>query len=301
MKITKRLLTNPAVIGPLETFKKAVVWHWIGNAGTNAEANRNWMNGEDNASNGQVSCTYIIGLYGECLQLLEEMRKPYTNWGIYNNNTITIECCHPDWTGEFTAETYRTMVEVGADICQRYGFDPFSPEQFKRHGDLIEKDCPRWFIDHPEKWEQFKRDVKAAMEEDLSSLPLSVLVERTKRGEFGNWPEREKRLGIRYQEVQAAIDSAKRVQMVIPPKTGDPASVLDSVKMNGGTVGVGEIMICVQATSLFRVPVYMDEYKLIDIKPDDEFIIKNYSRRANYVWATDSKGNTGYIYTPFFK
>ena len=85
------------------------------------------------------------------------------------------------------------------------------------------------------------------------------------------------------------------------PVVGDPANVLDSVKQNGGTVGIGEKMICVKPTYLFTTSAYDERYKIADIKAGEQLIIKNYSKRPNYVWAVDSKGNTGYIYTPFFK
>lgn len=279
MKITPMLLTNPKVIGPIESEKKNITWHWIGNAGTNATANRNWMNSEDNASNNQVSCTFIVGLYGECLQLLDEMRKPYTNYGVYNNGSITVEVCHPDWTGEFTKETYRTMVELGAYICKKYNFDPLNPKEFMRHYDHTGKECPRWFVVHPEAWEQFKRDVKAAMAEDISSIPLSVLVSKTLEGAYGNGADRKAALGSRYDEVQNAINNPIKV-VEIPTKpvitTGNISETIVARKANDGFVGIGENLKCIHDTMLFSQNSYMPEYKMADIKVGDTVQCERY-------------------------
>ena len=49
-----------------------------------------------------------------------------------------------------------------ADICQRWGLDPQNGGLI-RHYDVTKKICPKWFVDHPEAWAQFKRDVQAAM------------------------------------------------------------------------------------------------------------------------------------------
>ena len=79
-----------------------------------------------------------------------------------NSYTISIEACHPDGTGKFTEATYTAYVELCADICQRWRLDP-ERGGLIRHYDVTKKVCPKWFVDHPDFWEQFKRDVAAAM------------------------------------------------------------------------------------------------------------------------------------------
>lgn len=49
-----------------------------------------------------------------------------------------------------------------ADICKRWGLDPQSGGLI-RHYDVTGKICPKWFVDYPEDWEQFKADVSQAM------------------------------------------------------------------------------------------------------------------------------------------
>lgn len=49
-----------------------------------------------------------------------------------------------------------------ADICSRWGLDPLHGGLI-RHHDVTGKICPKWFVDHPDAWEQFKRDVAAKM------------------------------------------------------------------------------------------------------------------------------------------
>ena len=53
-------------------------------------------------------------------------------------------------------------MELCADICKRWRLDPLNGGLI-RHYDVTRKHCPKWFVDHPADWEQFKRDVDAAM------------------------------------------------------------------------------------------------------------------------------------------
>ena len=80
-----------------------------------------------------------------------------------NSYTISIEACHPDVTGKFTDATYQSYVALAADICKRWGLDPQAGGLI-RHYDVTGKVCPKWWVDHPEAWEQFKADVAEVMQ-----------------------------------------------------------------------------------------------------------------------------------------
>ena len=73
-----------------------------------------------------------------------------------NRNSIRIENCHPDWNGQFNSNTYNSLVELCADICRRYGL---SVNNIIRHYDVTGKDCPRYYVNNPNAWIQFKNDV----------------------------------------------------------------------------------------------------------------------------------------------
>ena len=76
------------------------------------------------------------------------------------NGMVSIECCHPDETGKFTKETYQSMVQLTAWLCKKYNLNE---DQVIRHYDVTGKICPKYFVDHPEEWETFHKDVKNAI------------------------------------------------------------------------------------------------------------------------------------------
>ena len=132
-----------------------IVIHYVGNPGTTAQANRDFF--DSDASN--VSSHYVIGLDGEIIQCLplDERSAASNN---RNPDTISIEVCHPDSTGKFNDDTYRSLVKLTAWLCDEAGL---SSDHVIRHYDVTGKICPKYFVDHEEAWEQFKSDVGAAM------------------------------------------------------------------------------------------------------------------------------------------
>lgn len=50
------------------------------------------------------------------------------------------------------------MVELVGWLCQRFGL---TSEQVIRHYDVTGKNCPKYFVEHEDEWEQFKKDVDA--------------------------------------------------------------------------------------------------------------------------------------------
>ena len=163
MDIDKQYLTvsNYNRPGTRRDRTTAVACHYIGNPGTSAQANRNYFESLRATHTTKASCHYIIGLAGEIIQLIPEEEVSWcTNQA--NSYTISIEACHPDATGKFTDATYQSYVALCADICKRWGLNP-QRGGLIRHYDVTGKICPKWFVEHPEAWEQFKADVAGAM------------------------------------------------------------------------------------------------------------------------------------------
>lgn len=163
MNIQKKFLTVSSWNRPGTALGRvrAVACHYIGNPGTSAMANRNYFENLRITHTTKASCHYIIGLNGEILQLIPEDEVSWcTNQA--NGYTISIEACHPGSNGKFTDATYNSYVELAADICSRHGLDPLNGGVI-RHYDVTGKVCPKWFVDHPDAWEQFKRDVAENM------------------------------------------------------------------------------------------------------------------------------------------
>lgn len=173
MRIEKKLLppskwARPEIELPTVT---GVVIHWVANPGANPKQIRDYFATVER----YASAHYVIGINGEILYIVPENEVAYhagpsdltkgdvkeSLGGLPNWRTIGIELCHPDWTGQFTAKTLEKAVSLTADICYRHSINVM--KNVLRHYDCTGKHCPKWYVDHPDKWESFKRDVSIAM------------------------------------------------------------------------------------------------------------------------------------------
>ena len=130
---------------------KDIVVHYVGNPGSTAEQNRNFYAGDQS----NVSSHFVVGLKGEIIQCipLSEMSAA-SNWR--NNDTISIEVCHPDDTGKFNKKTYKSLVKLVAWLEEQCGLED---GDVIRHYDITGKECPRYFVTHEDAWKKFKQDV----------------------------------------------------------------------------------------------------------------------------------------------
>lgn len=145
---------------------KGIVVHWW--ASPNGAVNGVWNFYENRKSgrNSYGSAHYIIGLDGNGIQCIPENEmaygagasKYYTNrLGSYpNNETLHIEMAHTDWNGNMTKETWDSSVQLVTKLLKKYGL---GIDDIYRHYDITHKDCPKLFVNHPEKFEEFKKDV----------------------------------------------------------------------------------------------------------------------------------------------
>lgn len=131
---------------------KDIVVHYIGNPGTTAQQNHDFYAG--NQSN--VSSHFVVGLDGEIIQCIPINEwSAASNWR--NNDTISIEVCHPDETGKFKKKTYSSLVKLVAwleNVCD------IDESHVIRHYDITKKECPRYFVQHEDKWKTFKKNVE---------------------------------------------------------------------------------------------------------------------------------------------
>lgn len=133
-----------------------IVIHYVGNPGTTAQQNRNWYENPEST----VSSHFVVGLEGEVIQCvpLDEVSSA-TNWR--NSDTISIEVCHPDETGEFSDEAYASVVKLTAWLLESCGLNE---DHVIRHYDVTGKECPRYFVQHEDAWAQFRADVEQCLE-----------------------------------------------------------------------------------------------------------------------------------------
>lgn len=143
---------------PLEEVNGIVI-HYVGNPGTTAAQNHSFFTNLAQTGETYASSHFLVGLDGEVLQNVPLNEVAYCS-NQRNDDTISIECCHPDETGKFYDSTYQTLVNLCAYLCVEFDL---KPDDIIRHYDVTGKICPKYFVDHPEEWETFHKDVKNAI------------------------------------------------------------------------------------------------------------------------------------------
>lgn len=136
-----------------------IVVHYTANPGSTAQNNRDYFNGLKDSHETEASSNFIVGLDGEIIQCVPTWEMAYAS-NSRNIDTVSIECCHPDETGKFTDETYRSLVQLTAWLCVKFNL---TEDQVIRHYDVTGKNCPKYFVENEEAWDQFKKDVAGAI------------------------------------------------------------------------------------------------------------------------------------------
>ena len=157
---------------------KGIVIHYVGNAGSTAEANRNYfenLRSGQKMSNGQyryASSHYIVGLKGEIIECIPETEVAY-HASSANKDHIGIEVCHPTADGKFSKVTYKALIELIIHICKRHSLKPL--RDVIRHYDVTGKDCPRYYVQNPSEWEQLKKDAdKGVLGNNINKLEIEL-------------------------------------------------------------------------------------------------------------------------------
>ena len=141
-----------------------VVIHYVGNPGTTARANRNYFESLSSGVEGTyASSHFVVGLEGEVIQCVPLTEVAYAS-NTRNGDTVSIEVCHPDETGAFSPVTYDRVVELTAWLCREFKLDPET--DVIRHYDVTGKECPKYYVENPEAWEQLRADVANWMERE---------------------------------------------------------------------------------------------------------------------------------------
>lgn len=142
-----------------------IVIHYVANPGSSAQNNRDYFDSladQDPQEGGtSASAHFVVGLEGEVIQCIPVTEMAYAA-APRNDSTISIENCHPDDTGKFTQETYDSLVKLTASLCSQL---KLTQEDVIRHYDVSGKNCPKYYVEHQEEWEQFLKDVEKAIKE----------------------------------------------------------------------------------------------------------------------------------------
>lgn len=157
--ITEELLTVNEYSRPQIALDEVngIVIHYTANPGTTAENNRNYFEGLATSGETYASSHFIIGIEGEVVQCIPLTEIAYAS-NDRNYDTISIECCHEDETGQFNDATYSTLVHLTAYLMGQYDLEI---DDVIRHYDVSGKNCPKYYVENEDAWETFKSDVEA--------------------------------------------------------------------------------------------------------------------------------------------
>lgn len=141
-----------------------IVVHYVANPGTTASQNRNYFASLANQKGGNktsASSHYIIGIDGEILQLIPLDEVAYANYP-RNKDTVSIECCHPDSSGEFTEATKESLIRLTAWLCQELYL---TEKNVIRHYDITGKNCPKFYVGDEDAWKEIIKEIKKKRKE----------------------------------------------------------------------------------------------------------------------------------------
>lgn len=183
-KITKRLLPVNMFSRPGKKLVsiKGIVVHWTGNPDLDAEGHARYFKSladqdpHDDKFDRYAGAHYFIGTAGDIIQLIPDNEVAYHvgaksyneatldkfNTTYPNNCLIGIELCHPDWSGEFTEETWNSAMMLIGYLLEEYDL---TLSDVVRHYDVTGKLCPKWFVDDEKAYEKFRDDLNFVLYE----------------------------------------------------------------------------------------------------------------------------------------
>lgn len=140
---------------PLTEVKNIFV-HYTANPGTGAAQNRSYFEQLKDNHERSASAHFIIGYNGEIIQCvpLDEIAYAVQT---RNEDSISIECCYKAENGQFTQETYDSLIKLLKWLTDAYDLQP---DDILRHYDCGGKKCPIYYTEHEDAWERLKEDVK---------------------------------------------------------------------------------------------------------------------------------------------
>lgn len=155
LPITEEFLTINRYSRPglaLSSTPQYIVIHYTANPGSTARQNRDYFENLKDTEETFASAQFVIGLEGEIIQCVPCNEIAYCSNQL-NEICISIEMCHPDEGGNFNDATYNNCVYLVAKLMNYYQIDM---DHLIRHYDVTGKNCPKYFVEHEDRWEVFK-------------------------------------------------------------------------------------------------------------------------------------------------
>lgn len=136
-----------------------IVIHYTANPGSSAQDNRDYFNGLQYSHETEASSNFVVGLEGEIIQCVPTWEVAYAS-NERNCDSVSIEVCHLDESGEFTEESYKSLVQLTAWLCTKFDL---TEEDVIRHYDVTGKNCPKYFVENEDAWDRFRENVRLAI------------------------------------------------------------------------------------------------------------------------------------------
>ena len=141
-----------------------IVIHYVANPGTSAKQNRNYFEGlKDQSGSKTVSASshYIIGSDGTILQCIPLDEVAYGNYP-RNDDTVSIECCHPDSDGRFTDATIKSLIRLTGWLCRELSLNE---KHIILHYYVSGKNCAKYYVEHQDAWRTLKKKLAAGIQQ----------------------------------------------------------------------------------------------------------------------------------------
>lgn len=138
-----------------------IVIHYLANPKTTAQENHDYFESLKDLQNVSMSANFVVGLQGEIIECVPPGEIAYASNSM-NHLSVSIENCHLDTSGRFTEDTYDSCMKLTAWLVEEY---KIPRDNIIRHYDVTGKECPLYYVEHEDKWEEFKDDVMNYIEE----------------------------------------------------------------------------------------------------------------------------------------
>lgn len=156
---------------------KGIVMHWTADPGATDQNEHDFFDGKDGGGGRYASSHFFVDRDSATLIIpLDEVayhanEKPckidklaatasyYKNGGA-NLTAIGVEMC-VEKDGSIHGATVKKAEQIAAELCKTYKLDPLT--DIYRHNDITGKNCPAPWVDHPELFAQFKKDVNTIL------------------------------------------------------------------------------------------------------------------------------------------
>lgn len=135
---------------------KNIFIHYTANPETTAAQNKSYFENLAVTHETSASSHFVIGYEGEIVQCLPFEEIGYAVKG-RNYDSISIECCYLNENGEFTQETYDSLLQMTAWLIGKYNL---TPSAVVRHYDEGGKNCPKYYVENEGEWKQFLVDLE---------------------------------------------------------------------------------------------------------------------------------------------